>query len=89
MATIRKAEGDPVPKSQRPVYFAESGGFVECPVYDRYTLGAGVVIRGPAIVEEVDSTTAIHPGYEVRVDDYGHMVLNLVDPVHRPTSLNG
>ncbi len=62
-------------KGKRQVYFAESGGFVDCPIYDRYQLRAGAVVAGPAIVEEFDSTTVIHPGYGAQVDRYGNMLL--------------
>ncbi|MSS70174.1 MAG: hydantoinase/oxoprolinase family protein [Candidatus Latescibacteria bacterium] len=62
-------------KAVRPVYFAERDGYVECPIYDRYRLGAGCVIEGPGIVEEVDSTTVIHPGYQAEVDRYGNLIL--------------
>ena len=62
-------------KSRRQVYFAESGGYVDCPIYDRYRLRAGAFIAGPAIVEEFDSTTVIHPGYQGRVDKFGNMLL--------------
>jgi len=75
MAPIEKAAGEAEAKGQRPVYFAECEGYVDCPVYDRYGLGAGAVVSGPAIVEEVDSTTTVHPGYRVAVDEFGHMVL--------------
>ena len=59
----------------RSVYFAERGGYVDCPIYDRYRLGAGAVVAGPAIVEEFDSTSVIHPGYQARVDRYGNLWL--------------
>jgi N-methylhydantoinase A len=62
-------------KGRRQVYFAESGGFVDCPIYDRYRLRSGAVIAGPAIVEEFDSTTVIHPGYVARVDRFGNLLL--------------
>ena len=62
-------------KARRAVYFAESGGTVDCPVYDRYGLGPDDEISGPAIVEEVDSTTVIHPGYRAVVDRYGNLFL--------------
>jgi N-methylhydantoinase A len=62
-------------KGRRPVYFAEGGGFVACPVYDRYLLAAGAVVEGPAIVEELDSTAVIHPGYRAQVDRYGNLLL--------------
>lgn len=64
-------------KASRQVYFAESGGFVDCRIYDRYGLRAGSVIEGPAVVEEVDSTTVIHPGFRVLVDGFGNLVVSL------------
>ncbi|HZQ06434.1 MAG TPA: hydantoinase/oxoprolinase family protein [Anaerolineae bacterium] len=64
-------------KETRPVFFAERGGYVDCPIYDRYRLGAGAVIPGPAIVEEFDSTTVIHPGFHARVDEYGDMFIGI------------
>ncbi|MBW3633010.1 MAG: hydantoinase/oxoprolinase family protein [Chloroflexi bacterium] len=62
-------------KETRPVWFAEGGGFVDCPIFDRYRLAAGTVFAGPAIVEEPDSTTVIHPGFVARVDRYGNLLL--------------
>ena len=50
LAPLAKATGEATAKGHRPVYFAESAGFVDCPVYDRYALGAGAVVQGPAIV---------------------------------------
>jgi N-methylhydantoinase A len=55
-------------KGTRRAYFAESRGFVETPVYDRYVLTAGVTLTGPAIIEERESTAVIGPGGRVRVD---------------------
>ena len=57
------------------MYFAEASGFVDCPIYDRYALPAGATFAGPAIVEEFDSTTVVHPGFDVRVDDLGNLVI--------------
>ena len=62
-------------KDSRQVYFVEAGGYVACPIYDRYRLGAGQIISGPAICEEVDSTTVIHPGFQARVDRFGNLLL--------------
>ena len=53
------------------MYFAESGGYVDCAIHDRSALPAGRRLAGPAVVEELDSTTIVHPGYSVRVDDTG------------------
>ena len=63
-------------KTIRSVYFAESEGFADCRVYDRYKLPPDAEIRGPAIVEEVDSTTVIHPGYRALVDRSGNLLLS-------------
>ena len=62
-------------RATRPIYFAESEGFTECPIYGRYQLGPGSVIKGPAVVEEMDSTTVIHPGYTATVDKFGNIFL--------------
>jgi N-methylhydantoinase A len=69
----------PEPKQRRPVYFAEAGGFIDCPIYDRAALGHVTSIAGPAIVEEMDSTTVIHPGYRADVDEWGNLVLRPSD----------
>jgi N-methylhydantoinase A len=71
---VASADGGAV-KTRRSVWFAETGGFVECSVYDRYRLVGGSAVVGPAIVEELDSTSVIHPGYEARVDRYGNLLL--------------
>ncbi len=63
-------------KETRKVYFAESGGLIDCRVYDRYRLGEGDSIEGPAIVEEVDSTTVIHPGTAANVDRFGNLLIS-------------
>ena len=63
------------PKERRPVYFAEAGDYVDCPIYDRYALAAGAAFTGPAVVEEFDSTTVVHPGFAVRVDDVGNLII--------------
>ena len=80
---LRELEGDntdiaAAQKATRSVYFAESHGYVECPIYDRYRLGPGCVLTGPAIVEEIDSTTVIHPGYSAQVDRFGNLILTRI-----------
>jgi N-methylhydantoinase A len=61
------SRGKPV-KGTRRAYFAERGGFVVTPVYDRYALTPGMTLKGPAIVEERESTAVIGPGGRARVD---------------------
>ncbi len=74
---IPKGDGDvsAARRAVRNVYFAEAGGFIDCPSYDRYKLAAGGMIEGPAIVEEMDSTTVIHPGFGAEVDRFGNLLI--------------
>jgi N-methylhydantoinase A len=65
-------------KHSRPVYFAETSGSSACAIYDRYRLRAGGVIQGPAIIEEFDSTTVIHPGYQALVDSFGNLLIKQI-----------
>ncbi|MBI4305491.1 MAG: hydantoinase/oxoprolinase family protein, partial [Chloroflexi bacterium] len=62
-------------KAERKVYFDEVKDRVPVPVYDRYHLRSGAIIKGPAIVEEMDSTTVVHPGYKATVDRFGNLTL--------------
>ncbi len=58
----------PTPIARRPVWFQDSPDAVETPVFDRSALAAGAVIEGPAIIEQLDSTTPIPPGATAEVD---------------------
>lgn len=44
-------------------------------IYDRSKLKSGHKIAGPAIVEEMDSTTLILPDHEGTVDNYGNILI--------------
>jgi N-methylhydantoinase A len=59
----------------RPVYFDEAGGFVSTPVYRRERLLAGHRLDGPAIVEQMDSTTVILPGQTAAVDPQANILI--------------
>ena len=54
-------------------------GAVDCPVYDRQSLRAGHALDGPAIVEQLDSTTPTFPGDRAVVDSAGNLVIRLHD----------
>jgi N-methylhydantoinase A len=66
------AGADVEPYATRPVYL---DAWVETPVYRRDGFGAGSVIAGPAVIEEVDSTTLVPAGYVARADGSGTLVL--------------
>ncbi len=59
-------------KAARLVDFADDGRH-ETSVYERAKLPPGVELKGPLIVEEATSTTLVHPGQILRVDDFGFL----------------
>ena len=59
-----------------PVSF-RGRGYLETPVYRRESLGAGFTLTGPAIIEEPDSTTVVHPGDTLIVRPDGLLELQL------------
>jgi N-methylhydantoinase A len=69
--------GGSAAKKPRPVYFPECGGFVDCPVYDRYRLAPGVSAKGPAVIEERETTVMLLPGDEAVVDRHGNLVVEI------------
>jgi N-methylhydantoinase A len=66
------------PSWNEPVYFEELGGFVDCPVYQRDGLPTGFVLRGPAIIHQMDSTAVVFPGQQAAVDEYRNLLLSEV-----------
>jgi len=61
----------------RGVYVAEHRDFVERPVYAREKLRPGNELRGPCIVEQMDTTTLLLPGDTAQVDAYGNLVVTV------------
>lgn len=57
-------------KGERKAFFED---WVTVPVWDRYALAAGFEMEGPAIVEEMDSTTVILKGRRGVVEPYGNL----------------
>jgi N-methylhydantoinase A len=56
--------------------FYHQGSWHDCSIYDRNKLHEGLVVPGPAIVSEMDSTTVILPGFDARVDAVGNLLIN-------------
>lgn len=59
----------------RNTWLTEAGGWTTVPVLDRRKLSAGLTFSGPAIIEQMDSTTLVLPGQDVNVDRYGNLVI--------------
>jgi N-methylhydantoinase A len=58
--------------------FYHEGEWHDAVIYDRNMLHTGIVVPGPAIVVEMDSTTVVLPGHDARVDEIGNLLINPV-----------
>ncbi|MCP4000001.1 MAG: hydantoinase/oxoprolinase family protein [Gammaproteobacteria bacterium] len=56
--------------------FHYEGEWYDAPLYDRAKLREGIVVPGPSIVMEMDSTTVILPGHTAAVDNVGNLLIN-------------
>jgi N-methylhydantoinase A len=77
MPTLPTAGGEPADAvvDRRQVYFEELRDFAPCPIYRRERLCPEATIAGPAILEAMDSTVVINPGWETRIDRYGNCIM--------------
>lgn len=66
----------PEPCGHRLVWFDRSGP-VQTPVFERSELQPGQEIAGPAIVQQMDTTTLLHPGSTARVDAALNLLLRI------------
>ena len=56
-------------RGSRPVYWGVE--FVDTPIHDGSTAGAGFAVEGPALVEEPFTVVAVAPGWHCRLGDHG------------------
>jgi N-methylhydantoinase A len=70
-------EADEARAGERPVYFDEAGDFAITPIYRRERLLAGHRLAGPAIVEQMDTTTVILPGQHALVDPHANLMIGV------------
>jgi len=62
----------PARRKTRQVWFPETGS-APCPVHWRDGLAAGEAVAGPAIIEAMDSTIVVPPGWIAAVDGTGYI----------------
>jgi N-methylhydantoinase A len=58
------------PVATRMVLFDELDEPVRTPVYAREGLTAGTVVDGPAVIDQLDSTTLVPPGVQAEIDEW-------------------
>jgi N-methylhydantoinase A len=68
------AAGSDAIKARRGMFFRPLGA-VEAIVYERARMPAGLAVGGPAVIESLESTTLVPPGWRARMDGDGFLVL--------------
>jgi N-methylhydantoinase A len=63
-------------KGKRDVLFDLDAGFQPTPIYDRQLLPVGATVAGPAILEQPDTTTLVHPGQAASIDHRSNVVIH-------------
>jgi len=71
------AKGVPSPAGRRRVYF-EAVGWCDCPYYARENVSYPAQLEGPAVVEGADATVVLPPAWRLRVERYGHALLQKI-----------
>jgi len=69
----RAIEAGPSLKGHRPCFFA--GAWHDTPLHDRTRLAPGATLRGPAIIDQYDTTTVVLPGHRLEVDGFGNLLI--------------
>jgi N-methylhydantoinase A len=62
-------------KSKRQVWFRASGAD-EATIYDRARMHAGLTALGPAVIESLESTILVPPGWRARMTEEGFVLLS-------------
>jgi N-methylhydantoinase A len=68
----RPAAADPEPVGSRRAWFEETGR-IDVPVYRHLTLPSGFAFRGPAILQQPESTSVLGPDDRGHIDELGHL----------------
>ena len=53
-----------------------NGQWVDALRFDRMALPVGHRVAGPAILEQIDTTVWLEPGYQAVVDAFGNLILS-------------
>ena len=74
--STEKTRDAPVASGSRRVHF-DSDAALETTVYHRNELRPGHQIDGPAVIEQLDSTSLVYPGDSASVDDAFNLIIEL------------
>lgn len=74
---IKNRPSEWISSDVRPVFFQQEGAFVDTPIFNRSNLPVDRPFIGPAIIEQLDSTTVINPGQRVVLEPNGNIIVDL------------
>jgi N-methylhydantoinase A len=69
--------GADAPKARRRLWFRETGA-VDAGIYDRRRMPAGLALAGPAVIESLESTILVPPGWQAKMNEDGFVVMTRV-----------
>ena len=73
----RNGSAEDAVKGTRDAFSSLKRAFIPFTVYDRYKLPPGCALRGPAIIEERESTVVAGEDAKVTIDEYGFVWMEL------------
>jgi N-methylhydantoinase A len=65
----------PAPDGKRRFFDGRTGQAIEIPLYRREGIEAGMVVPGPAVIAERETSTFIAGSYDARIDGAGCIVM--------------
>ncbi len=71
---VPAASGADAAKGRRPLWFRETGA-VDAVIYDRRRMPAGLALTGPAVIESLESTILVPPGWVATMNEDGFVLM--------------
>lgn len=65
------------PKGHRDIWFHGETKAIKTPLYDRDQLPPGVTLKGPAVIDQLDSTTIVPPGSTAYIDEWLNIQIDI------------
>jgi N-methylhydantoinase A len=62
-------------KGRRKVFFSDTEGYIDTPIYDFRLMRPGFEVAGPAVIESAVTTIVVNPGNRSRIDEYRNVRL--------------
>ena len=76
--TVAPSETNAI-KAKRQVWFRETG-VIDAAIYDRKRMPAGLVVAGPVVIESLESTILVPPGWQAQMNADGFVLMTRLRP---------